>query len=365
MTPGADARTRARGGYSALQLQPFDFSQDILSGILEVDLPSGPEQGGLVAVRASPAARHKDWAAHAAVAIATNWAAQGARVLLVDLFFDEPHLHRAFGARNREGITDAIAYGVSLRRIARPVDDGAFWVATSGTPMANPRGLLNQPQWHGLLATLVEGGITVVAYQAAESLFQPRGTPSIVLACKGEPMATLGRTGLRDAIALLGPAPTGTSVTMVARKRENRLGKQAYQASLWEGFEDGAEAAEEDVPDSAAVDEPAAAVDEQTVEPAAAADDQTAEPAAATDDQVAEPAAAVDAPTSAPAAPVASGSRVNGRGLSVSAFVVLVLFATLMVMMGIENAGIAEVPWADRLWELFESLLARISEFFV
>ena len=36
-----------------------------------------------------------------------------------------------------------------------------------------------------------------------------------------------------------------------------------------------------------------------------------------------------------------------------------------MILMGINNAGIAEVPGADRLWALFEGLLARISQLFV
>ena len=51
--------------------------------------------------------------------------------------------------------------------------------------------------------------VTVLTYQVAESHFHPRGTPSIVLACKGEPMAALGKVGLSDAIVLLGPAPNG------------------------------------------------------------------------------------------------------------------------------------------------------------
>ena len=330
MTPRADSSGRAGGGYSALQLQPFDFSRDILSGILELDLPIGSEQGRLVAVRASSRARHKNWAAHAAVAIAGNWASRGARVLLVDLCLDEPHLHRVFNAVNLEGITDAIAYSASLRRIARPANEGKFWVATAGTPMANAGSLLNQPTWHRFHATLVERCVTVVTYQAAESPFHPHGTPSIVLACKGEPMAALGGVGLRDAVALLGPAPSGTSVTMVTRKRENRLGRQTYRASLWEGFDDDPKA-----------EEPSVAEAETA---AAAAPSARAQPAGGT----------------------GSGtvSRSKGRALSISAFVVLVLFAALTVLMGIDNAGFADVPGADRVRELFENFLAWVSRLF-
>lgn len=330
MTPGAAAPAQAGRGHSALQLQPFDFSGGIPSGIRGLDLPSDSEQGRMVAVRASPGARHKDWAAHAAVAIAGNWASRGARVLLVDLCVEEPRLHRAFNTENLEGIADAIEYGASLRRIARPANGERFWVATAGTLVASPGSLLHRPAWHHLLATLVEGGVTVVTYQVAESAFHPRGTPSIVLACKGEPMAALGKLGLRDAVALLGPAPDGTKVTIVTGKKENRLGGQAYRASLWEGFDDDAEA-----------EEPA----EVQAEPAPAA-----------------PASAHEQP-GGDARP-GTGSRGRGRGLSVSAFVVLVLFAAAMILMGINNAGIADVPGANRLWELFESLLAWVSRFF-
>lgn len=329
MTPRADAPAGAGRGYSALQLQPFDLSGDTLSGILELDLPSDAE-GRVVAVRASSRARHKDWAAYAAVAIASNWAAEGARVLLVDLCFGEPHLHRAFGATNLEGITDAVEFGASLRRVVRPVNDGKFWMATAGTPVANTRSLLSRPRWHHFRNTLVEGGVTVVSYQAAESPFHPRGTPSIVLACEGEPMSALGSVGLRDAIALLGPAPSGTSVTMMTRKRENRLGRQTHRASLWEGFDDGTGAEE----------------------PSVTGAQPTPEAAASTRSEARKGAASV------------AGARAPGWGLSVFAFAVLVFFATLMILLAIDNAGIAEVPGADRFRELSEDLLARITSLF-
>lgn len=340
MIPPATPSAQAGRGHSALQLQPFDFSRDIPSGLLELDLPIDSEQGSVIAVRASPAARHQDWAAHAAVAIAGNWASRGARVLLADLCFDEPRLHRAFNAANLEGITDAIEYGASLKRIARPANDEKFWVATAGTLVASPDSLLHRPAWHQLLAALVEGGVTVVTYQVAESPVHPRGTPSVVLACKGEPMTALGKVGLRDAVALLGPAPNGTSVTMVTGKGENRLGRQTYRTSLWDGFDDQAEAEKPSVAEAEAEE---SSVGEGESAPAAPA------PARA------QPRAGTGAGT---------GSRGRGRGLSVSAFAVLVLFAAAMVLMGINNAGIADVPGADRLWELFENLLARVSRFF-
>ena len=354
MSPGAAPSARAGRGRSALQLRPFDFSRGIPSGFAELDLPVGSEQGRVIAVRASPGARQQDWAAHAAVAIAGNWASRGARVLLVDLCFDEPRLHRAFNAANLEGITDAIEYGASLRRIARPANGETFWVATAGTLVASSDSLLDRTAWHRLLATLVEGGVTVVTYQVAESPCHPRGTPSIVLACKGEPMTALGKVGLRDAVALLGPAPNGTTVTTVTGKKENRLGSQTYRDSLWDGFEDDADAEE---PTEAEAEEP---TESEAPEPTEAGAEEPTEAEAAS--APAAPAAAHEQPVD-DAGP-GTDSRSRGRGLSISAFAVLVLFAAVMILMGIDNAGIAEVPGADRLRELFENLLAWVSGFF-
>jgi len=362
MTHRAAPSARAGRGRSALQLQPFDFSRDIPSGFAELDLPVGSEQGCVIAVRASPGARHQDWAAHAAVAIAGNWASRGARVLLADLCFDEPRLHRAFNAANLEGITDAIEYGASLRRIARPANEDEFWVATAGTLVASSDSLLDRTAWHRLLATLVEGGVTVVTYQVAESPYHPRGTPSIVLACKGEPMTALGKVGLRDAVALLGPAPNGTKVTMVAGKGENRLGSQTYRDSLWDGFEDDAEAEE---PTESEAPEP---TESEAPEPARAEAEQPtkaeAEPPTEAEAESAPAASASAHEQPADDAGPGTGSRSRGRGLSISAFAVLVLFAAVMILMGIDNAGIAEVPGAGRLRELFENLLAWVSGFF-
>ena len=360
MIPPAAPSAQAGRGRSALQLQPFDFSRDVPSHLRDLDLPVDSEQGRVIAVRASPAARHRDWAAHAAVAIARSWASRGARVLLVDLCFDEPRLHRAFNAANLEGITDAIEYGASLKRIARPANDETFWVATAGTLVASTDSLLHRPAWHRLLAALVEGGVTVATYQVAESSVHPRGTPSIVLACKGESMAALGEVGLRDAVALLGPAPNGTSVTMVTGKEENRLGRQTYRASLWDGFDDEGEAEELSVAEAEA--EESSIVKGEAEEPSVAE-------AEAEQPSVGEAESAPAAPASARPQPRAgtgseTGSRRRGRGLSISAFAVLVLFAAAMVLIGINNAGIADVPGADRLWELFENLLAQVSRFF-
>ncbi len=362
VTARADAPVRGGSRSSAPRLRPFDLSRDLPPGILDLDPPIEAGQGRVVAVRASARARRNDWAAHAAVAIAGSWASRGGRVLLADLFLDEPRLHRAFNTRNAEGIADAILYGASLGRIARPADDGRFCVATAGTPVANPEALLDEAAWDRLLATWVESGVTVLAYQAAASPVRPAGTPSIVLACKGEPMTALGTVGLRDAIALLGPAP-GASVARAATSGVNRLGGQVHRVSPWDELDDRGPTA--DPPVASKVDPSVA----QTAEPPVA---QAAEPSVA---QAAEPSVADSEPPPAAEASVRARPRDGtelegvahhrGRGLGIAAFAVLVLFAAVMTLMAIDNAGIADVAGADRLREGFDALLARLSGLFL
>lgn len=344
--------------------QPLEWPKEGLAAIPGVALGPDPVRGRMIAVRATPGAREGGWAARAAVEIARAGAAQGARVLLADLFVNEPHLHEVFGAHNLEGVTDAVVYGASVGRIARAADEGAFRVATAGTPVADARALFDDPGWRRLVEGLVGEGITLVAYQPAETVVPPRG-PSIVLARKGEPMTALGPTGLKDAVAVRGPRQGPAAARAAADGGAIILGELGYRPSPW---------------DEAGDDAASGAVVEATRMPEPEMDDQAAagaEPAAG----AAPPPTPVDgdpsvAPGAAPPPPSTragaeedtardAAPRPGGRGLSASAFVVLVLFASVMILMGINNAGIAEVPGADRLWALFEGLLARISQLFV
>ena len=358
--PGPAGRLR-RG----LAWQPLRWPAEGLAAIPGLDLGSDPGRGRVIVVRATPGAREGGWAACAAVQIAGAGVARGARVLLADLFLDQPQLHEAFGARNLEGVADVIAYGASLRRVARAAGDGACRVATAGTPVADARAVLDQPRWHDLVERVVGDGVTLVIYQPAESVVHPGGSPSIVLARKGEPMTALGATGLTDVVAVVGP-PAGAAAT--AGLSDGRtLGEQRYRASLWDEVEAG-----EEPPAPEPARPPAGeAAESSAVEPAALSAVRSAAPSAVepTPPSVAgpEPAPAAEASIVAESgkdAEPGAVSRAAGRGLSVSAFVVLVLFAVAMILMGINNAGIADVPGADRLWRLFEGLLARISRFF-
>lgn len=370
--------------------QPLTWEKTGLAAVPGLDPAPEAGRGRVIALRATPGARAGGWAARAAAEIAAAEGAQGARVLLVDLFLDEPHLHDAFGARNLEGIADLVSYGASLGRIARAAGDGSFRVATAGTPVADARAVLDQPRWRNLVEHLVDDGVTLLAYQPAESVVHPEGSPSIVLARKGEPMAALGATGLRYAVAVLGPPAGGAAVAAVSGSGRT-LGEQGYRVSLWDDGEpeqlpepepeqqpELEQHLQPEVGQSAKpeVEQPPEAGPEQAPKPeagqpprpepaqSAAAGTDQAVPVEAHESSAAEAHPAPVAEATAGADAASEPARVRGRGLSVSAFVVLVLFATVMILMGIDNAGIAEVPGADRFRELFEVFLERISGFF-
>ena len=370
--------------------QPLTWEKTGLAAVPGLDPAPEAGRGRVIALRATPGAREGGWAARAAAEIAAAEGAQGARVLLADLFLDEPHLHDAFGARNLEGIADLVGFGASLGRIARAAGDGSFQVATAGTPVADARAVLDQPGWRNLVEHLVEDGVTLLAYQPAESVVHPERSPSIVLARKGEPMAALGATGLRHAVAVLGPPAGGAGVAAVAGSART-LGEQGYRASLWDDGEaeqplesdaeqplqpEPEQQPEAERPPGPEVEQPPGAEAEQPFrpEPEQSARPEAAQSAVAGTDEPVPVEAKESSAVEADPAPVAEASagagaasepaRVRGRGLSVSAFVVLVLFATVMILMGIDNAGIAEVPGADRFRELFEVFLERISGFF-
>ena len=391
MTAGSRPPTRTAHARAVPVWQPLEWPEGGLAAVPGLDLAHDSGRGRVIAVRATPGAREGGWAARAAIEIARAGVAQGARVLLADLFLDAPHLHEAFGAHNLEGVTDAVGYGASVGRIARSADEGAFWVATAGTPVADVDALFDNPGWRRWVEGLLEDGITLVAYQPAEMMVPPRGTPSIVLARKGEPMTALGSRGLKDAVAVRGPRRGPAAASAAAADGAVALGELGYRSSPWDEARDDVATEEVSPPDASgpeaeAAREPTLVADDQPVSeaaeqpPALAAGDPSpavGEEESLSAEAVETPAAGTEEVPATGAVPTSearadagedtvpgSAPRPRGRGLSATAFVILVLFAGTMILMGINNAGIAEVPGADRLWELFEGLLARISQFF-
>lgn len=130
--------------------QPFDPSAGSLPESLSPphEREDGPE--GVVAVVASGRVAESDWGPRAALEIARQWANRGARIMLADLGLERPSLHRVAGVENGEGMSDVFLFGVSIQRIARPLDDGAFFLAPAGTVTADPAGLMAHSRWEAL-----------------------------------------------------------------------------------------------------------------------------------------------------------------------------------------------------------------------
>lgn len=168
--------------------------------------------GRVVAVVASERAIVDGWGASAALDLARGWTRQGARVMLIDCGLEQPSLHAAAGVPNREGLTDATFHGASVSRVARPMDDGAFFLVTAGVPVADAGSVARSARWQRLSAGMTEAGVTVALYvrdgDGCAASFLGAASDIVVLGAPGEgaPSAVRdleplvrGFTGLADA----------------------------------------------------------------------------------------------------------------------------------------------------------------------
>ena len=122
------------------------------------------EAGRFVAFVASERAVANGWAADAALDLARRWSRAGERVVLVDGGLNYPSLHAAAGLPNREGLSDAALHGASVELVSRPVDGGAFFVVTAGSPVADPHTVVRSPRWYRISAGFAEAGVTLALY---------------------------------------------------------------------------------------------------------------------------------------------------------------------------------------------------------
>jgi hypothetical protein len=147
--------------------------------------------GRVVAVVATERAVADGWAPSAALDLARGWSTQGARVMLIDCGLDGPTLHLTAGVPNREGLTDATFHGASVARVARPLDEGAFYLVTGGSPVADAASVARSPRWHRLSSGMTEAGVTVALYvragDACAASFLGSASDIVVLAPRGEP----------------------------------------------------------------------------------------------------------------------------------------------------------------------------------
>jgi hypothetical protein len=170
-------------------------------------------KGRVVAITPTESASSDDWSVQATFEIARSWAETGLRVFLMDLSLERPVLHEAFEMENQEGVSDALAFGASVQRIANPVLDGKAFFASAGTKTADPEWILGHERWADLTSAFVEAGATLLLYfppdlPGASSLLE-QVTDVVFLAGQGESASAELGDAAEKVVAILGPLSTG------------------------------------------------------------------------------------------------------------------------------------------------------------
>jgi hypothetical protein len=169
---------------------------------------------------ASEGAVEGGWAASAALDIARAWSGAGAKVVLADGALHYPSLHAQAELGNEEGLSDAALFGVSVGRVARPLDDGAFFLITAGTAVANANSVPSSPRWSRLLEGFVEAGVKLLLFvrdgDSGCAAFLGSASDIVVLAAEGEkpPAAVRDLEGMVRAVT--GPGGAGAAVGVVS-----------------------------------------------------------------------------------------------------------------------------------------------------
>ncbi len=140
--------------------------------ILKIDetgaqpLPDAP-QGGTVLLLHTEGGREDGWAGRAALALARGWRDQDRRLFLCDASLEAPALHKAAGVTNGEGISDALRFGTSFKRVAHRLDANLF-LATAGTVAVDAGALRESPRWDSFTAGFSEAGALLVLFAPAD-----------------------------------------------------------------------------------------------------------------------------------------------------------------------------------------------------
>lgn len=190
-----------------------------------VPVPNGAGPGRIVAVVASEHAVEAGWAGQAALDLARSWSGAGEKVILVDGALHYPTLHTPAGTENVEGLSDAALFGLSVGRVAKPVDGGAFFLITAGTAVADANAVAGSPRWGTLLGGFLEAGVTLVLFvrdgdsgcaaflgSASDIIVlagQNEKTPAAVRDLEGMVRAVTG-PGVGRPVAAAGPGPSAT-----------------------------------------------------------------------------------------------------------------------------------------------------------
>lgn len=168
----------------------------------------GPGQS-VVGMVAAPAARGRGWSRRAAVEICRGWAQDGSRILLCDVAFENPELHEVAGLYNQEGVSDALLFGSSFRRLGQPLADG-FFLATAGTAVPDPAALRSHPRWQDFAGGFTEAAAVLVLYipsdaPGVEALYELCDT--VVVLGERDEVDRLSLSSALGPLATFGPHP--------------------------------------------------------------------------------------------------------------------------------------------------------------
>jgi len=135
------------------------------------------------------------WAAEVACGLAEAWSAAGLRMVLADAGLEGPTLHAELSIPNGEGLSDALLWGASVKRVARAVRDRGFYVITAGTPVADAAQAFAGPRWGQLCDGFRDSGVNLAVLipteEAATAGVLSQATDVVVLATPEEDVASI------------------------------------------------------------------------------------------------------------------------------------------------------------------------------
>ena len=109
------------------------------------------------------------WAAETAIELSSARAKNGHRVVLADLFLENPVLHEVAGAENLEGMVDVFLYGASISRSARPVKGRGFYLIPAGTYTTEDDAIYGHARWPKLVAGFRDADASLLIFAPADA----------------------------------------------------------------------------------------------------------------------------------------------------------------------------------------------------